>query len=161
MTTRPYRVGMARPAQRYIEPDEIYTEMVRGSPTRIPARFPFTWNPVNGLGSLEVNGFVDDLIHAGQGIVDDTTQAAKDQGKQAVLNSLNNTPAGRAFLQTVQDQAQQGVVKVVAAQAPNLIVLAVAAGVVGGAIASKTGKLGTGLALAVGVFAGIRLLSGK
>jgi hypothetical protein len=39
---------MARQQQRYIEPDEIYTDMARGSRERIPREFPYSWNPVNG-----------------------------------------------------------------------------------------------------------------
>ena len=54
-----------------------------------------------------------------------------------------------------------GVVEVVQGQAPNLILLAVAGGAVGGALSAKLGKTGTVLALVVAGWAGYQLLNVK
>lgn len=52
MSRSPYRVGMARPAQRVLEPTEIYSDLRVGQGTSMPDNFPYTWTPVNGLGAL-------------------------------------------------------------------------------------------------------------
>ncbi len=174
MSNRPYRVGMAREGQRYIEPDEIYTDMARGRSTSIPARFPFTWNPVNGLGgtglgdatataasSNPISDVFNSLINAGEGVVGSGTKSADDAAKQQMLDFLNNTPAGNALLSTVKQEAADGVVGVVKANAPNLIMLAVAGGAVGGALSAKLGKAGTLGAIGVAIWAGLQLMKAK
>ena len=175
-SNRPYRVGMARPAQRYIEPDEIYEGLRRGAPTRIPAQFPFTWNPVNGyidaeysvsgVGAAGMSGALEDafnsLIQGGQkaaaGVVKDTTSAAQDASARAIEDFINSTP-GHVFLDKVQQKAADGVTGVVKQQGLNLILLAVAGGAVGGALSSKLGKTGTVLALLVGGYAAMQIVN--
>lgn len=159
LRNRPYKVGMSRNSNRYIEPDQIYTEFRPGRPTSIPRDFPWTWNPVNGLGG--VDGILEDLEAAGRSIIGAGTQAGKDKAKDVLLDQLNNTPAGKALLETVKAQAAEGVTDVVKQNAPNLIMLAVAGGAVGGALSAKLGKTGTVLALLVGGFAAFQLINTK
>lgn len=166
---RPYRVGMARAAQRYIEPDEIYEDLSRGKPARIPARFPFTWNPVNGLGHVGGGGLagpVDDLFQA---IVDTGKSAAGnvvDVGKgqagdeaQKATDAFFKTAAGKVLQDKIKQKAAEGVTGVVKKQAPNLIMLGVAAGAIGGTLSSKMGKTGTAIAIGVAFFAVYQLLT--
>ena len=157
----PYRVGMTRAPQRYIEPDEIYEDMNLGPHVEMPREFPYTWNPVNGLGSTSgggrrrrvnggsVDGFFDDLVSAAKGVVASGSAAAADPSGAAV-QSFINSPAGQQLLNKVQDKAAAGVTNVVKQQGVNLIVLGVAAGAIGGAFAARFGKLGTLIALAGG-----------
>lgn len=162
-SNRPYRVGMARPAQRYIEPDAIYNDMGRGRSTQIPREFPYTWNPVNGLDGLGAGNPIEDIFNAvvgaGKNVVEAGKGAAADQGKQAMLDALNSTPAGRALLDTIQQKAADGVTDVFKKQSPNLILLAVAGGAVGGALSAKLGKTGTVLALGVAGWAAMQILN--
>ncbi len=164
---RPYRVGMDRPAQRYVEPDEIYEDMARGRPTTIPREFGNTWNPVNGVPGLMRRGLggpAEDLfasiVKAGQNVVSTTQGAIEDGGKQAALDAINSSPAGKALLDAVQGRAADGVTSVVKKQGVNLILLGAAAGVVGGAVASKTGKLGVLAAMALAGWAAMQILEG-
>jgi len=161
----PYRVGMARAQQRYIEPDRIYTDMARGERTRIPSEFGFTWNPVNGYAPAQVHGVAEDLfnaaINAGRGVVDEGTKKVtgdvKDTLSKGAEDFLNSTP-GKQVLDAVKAKAAEGVTDVVKKQAPNLIMLAVAGGAVGGALSAKLGKTGTVLALGVAGWAVMQLL---
>ncbi len=145
---------MARPAQRYIEPTEIYQDLQRGSGTQIPRDFPYTWNPVNGLGSVEsrqVGDFFSDLINS-------VTGAAGGAASDEANEFLRSGP-GKEFFLKVEDSAAVGVTEVVKQQAPNLILLAVAGGAVGGALFSKLGKTGTVLAIGVAGLAAFRILN--
>ena len=83
MSDRPYRVGMARPVQRYIEPVEIYEDLKRGRATTMPDNFGYTWTPVNGLGG--VGALQDDLLKIGQGIIEAGAGAAKDKAKEGIV----------------------------------------------------------------------------
>ncbi len=166
---RPYRVGMARPNQRYIEPDAIYPDLRRGERTSIPAQFPFTWNPVNGLGAPDVQsqGFLDDVFNAvidvgkdaTKGVIDDGKKSAEDRAKQGI-EELIRSGAGKALLEAVEAKAADGVTKVVKQQGVNLILLAVAGGAVGGVLSEKLGKMGTVLAIATAGWAGMQILKG-
>jgi len=160
----PYRVGMARATQRYIEPDEIYPDLSRGRPTTMPRQFPWTWNPVNGLGavsspssSARIDGFFDDLLRSGSGLVEDVTKDTTESVSSELEKFIRSGP-GAEFLNKVEDKAAEGVVKVVKQEAPNLIALAIAGGAVGGALSSKLGKTGTVLALVVGAYAASQIL---
>ncbi len=160
---RPYKVGMARPAQRYIEPDEIYSDMTRGAPTSIPRQFPYTWNPVNGLGATakDPNVFEDifnTLVTAGGGVVSDAKGSVEDRAKEGIEDFLRAGP-GVVLLEMVEQKAAEGVTKVVKEQGVNLILLAVAGGAVGGALSSKLGKTGTVLALATAGWAAMQILN--
>lgn len=166
---RPYRVGMARVGQRYIEPDAIYLDMQRGDRARIPREFPYTWNPVNGFsgtGLGRVPGFgatdtltaqssnpVNDLLNVINQVASSGGAAAGDASKTALLNALNNTPAGRALLQTIEAKAADGVGTLFKKQAPNLLLLAIAGGAIGGVAAQKLGKAGTVGAIGLAIFA--------
>ena len=160
-------LAMARLNQRYIEPDAIHTDMVQGAPTRIPAQFPYTWNPVNGLGAAEAApaGFMENvwntIVNVGKGAAGDTEKVITDKAKQGAEDFLNNDPVGKLILDKVKAKAMDGVVEVVQGQAPNLILLAVAGGAVGGALSAKLGKTGTVLALVVAGWAGYQLLNVK
>lgn len=162
MSKRPYRVGTQREPQRYIEPDVIYDDLRRGPSTSMPPNFPYTWTPVNGLGS--VDGFVDDVFNAvkdvGQGVARDTQQSVKDRAATAIPDLLKSTQ-GKALLDAVEQAAQAGVVKEVKKNAPNLMLFAVAGGAVGGALSSKLGKTGTVLALATAGWAAWQLMNPK
>ncbi len=166
---RPYRVGMARPEQRYIETEVIYPDMSRGVATVIPREFPYTWNPVNGVvpqSSARLGGVLDDVwnkivdvgTEAGQGIIKDGTESIKDHAGAGVEDLLNST-AGKQFLDAVKVKAGEGVVDVFKKNGGNLIVLAVAAGIVGGAVSSKMPKTGTLLAAGAGIWAIMNLLN--
>ncbi len=166
---RPYRVGMAREAQRYIEPDEIYTDMARGAVTRIPRQFPFTWNPVNGLGQVGaseaqsasiVDDFFNSITETGDKVVDDTKKSIDDRTASGIEDFINSTP-GRQLLDKVKGKAAEGVTEVVRDQAPNLILLAVAGGAVGGALSAKLGKAGTIGALLVAGWAVTQIVNAK
>jgi hypothetical protein len=167
----PYRVGMAREAQRYIEPDEIYTDMSRGPATRIPRQFPFSWNPVNGLGATNdasSSGLLDDVFQSiidvgtetGKEVIGDGKKSIEDRASQGIEDFLNSTP-GKQLLDKVKDKAAEGVTGVVKDQAPNLILLAVAGGAVGGAISAKLGKAGTIMALVVAGWATMQIVNAK
>lgn len=171
--SRPYRVGMAREPQRYIEPDAIYEDLSTGPRERIPRRFPFSWNPVNGLGATEDQQFqsasiIDDVwsvvkdtgTEASKGIVDDTKKSVEDRVSTGVEDFINSTP-GKKFLDKVEQRATEGVTGVVKQNAPYLMLLAVAGGSVGGALSSKLGKTGTVLALAVAAWSGWQLLNAQ
>jgi len=166
MTNRPYRVGMARASQRYIEPDAIYTDMVRGQPTRIPAQFPYTWTPVNGLGAVTPAGFIEDtfnkIVQAGgdaaKGAAGDVIDSAKDRATTGIQDVIKGTPVEELLLK-VEQRAADGVTKVVKKQGVNLILLAVAGGAVGGALSAKLGKTGTVLALGVAGWAAMQILN--
>lgn len=149
MSDRPYRVGMARPVQRYIEPTEIYEDLKRGRSTTMPPDFGYTWTPVNGLGG--VGALTDDLLKAGS---DAISQKAKE-GAASFVESA----AGKQMLDAVQASAREGVVKEVKKNAPNLILLAVAGGAAGGILSAKLGKTGTALAVGLAVWAGWKLLN--
>lgn len=178
MTNRPYKVGMDRPQGRYIEPDAIYTDMAPGRPTRIPREFPYTWNPVNGFATRGLGatpsgassqGFVEDVFDAivdvgketGKKVVDDTKSNLTDGGSKAVEDFLNNTPAGKLLLDKVKQKAADGVTGVVKEQAPNLIVLAVAGGAVGGALSAKLGKVGTIGAIGLALYCAFQIYNAK
>jgi hypothetical protein len=162
MSKRPYKVGQQRPVQRYIEPDAIYDDLRRGERTSMPPNFPFTWTPVNGLGTT--SGFVDDVFNAvkdvSSGVAKDTQQSVTDRAGAAIPDLLKSTQ-GRALLKAVEDAAQAGVVKEVKKNAPNLVLLAVAGGAVGGAVSAKLGKTGTVLALVTAGWATWQLLNVK
>lgn len=159
---RPYQVGMQREPQRYIEPDVIYDDMRRNERVTMPPQFPFTWTPVNGLGAT--GGLVDDVFNAikdvGQGVARDTQQSVKDRASSAIPDLLKSTQ-GKALLDAVEKAAQNGVVKEVKKNAPNLMLFAVAGGAVGGALSSKLGKTGTVLALATAGWAAWQLMNPK
>lgn len=164
---RPYRVGMAREAQRYIEPDAIYTDMSRGAATRIPRQFPFTWNPVNGLGdaqSAQTAGLLDDFFDAvvdtGKKTGRDVVEDVENRAGSGIEDFLNSTP-GKQLLDKVKSKAAEGVTEVVKDQAPNLILLAVAGGAVGGALSAKLGKAGTIGALLVAGWAAMQIVDAK
>lgn len=168
-SNRPYRVGMARESQRYIEPDAIYDDLRRGPPTQIPARFGFTWTPVNGLGAAAAPaGFVDDVFdaivkegsQAGSGIVQDGKSSIEDRSSKAIEDFLNSTP-GKQLLDRVKSKAADGVTEVVKEQGPNLIMLAVAGGAVGGVLSEKLGKAGTIGALLVAGWAALKIMNAK
>lgn len=166
--TRPYRVGMARPQQRYIEPDVIYSDLARGERVSIPRQFPYSWNPVNGLGASEVqsSSFLDDAFNkvtdivteegtkAGEGIIDE----GKKRAGEGIQDIVKGTP-GQQLLDEVEARARVGVQKEVQKHAPDLMLLAVAGGAVGGALSAKLGKTGTVLALAVAAWSGWQLLN--
>jgi hypothetical protein len=151
---RPYQVGMQRASQRYIEPDEIYADLRRGERTSLLPQFPNTWTPVNGL--------VDDVFNAAKnvatGVASDTQKSVSDRASSAIPDLLKSTQ-GAALLKAVEGAAQEGVVKEVKRAAPNLIMLAVAGGAVGGAVSAKLGKTGTVLALGVAGWAAWQLIS--
>lgn len=152
---RPYRVGMARPQGRVLTPDEVYPSLRRGPSTSIPAEFGWTWNPVNGVpafGGLGANP-IDDFF---RGIQEDTQQ----RGSEAVEDILRSGP-GKELLNKVEQKAADGVVKVVKDQAPNLMLLAVAGGAIGGAVSEKLGKAGTLGAIGLALWAGYQLLNAK
>lgn len=159
---------MARPAptQRYIEPDEIYPDMGRGRPQQIPAQFPFTWTPVNGLGAAAAPAsFFDDVVKSitdvTRGVQEDVTKDVSERAKQGLEDFLEKDPAGRALLDKIKQKAAEGVTEVVKKQAPNLMMLAVAGGAIGGVLSEKLGKTGTVLALFVAGWAGYQLLNAK
>jgi hypothetical protein len=157
---------MARPAQRYIEPDAIYMDLQRGAPTQIPAEFGWTWNPVNGLGASDATSanVIDDvfssIVRGGGEVVDDTRKNVEDKASSGIEDFLNSTP-GRALLDKVKSKAEEGVTEVVKENAPHLMILAVAGGAVGGALSAKLGKIGTVGAIALALFAGHQLLNAK
>ena len=163
----PYRVGTARAPQRYIEPDEIYPEFKRGPSTSIPAQFPWTWNPVNGfslhgLGAdASAQNIADDILHTIVNVGQGAAGGASDTAAQQMQQFLDNTPAGHVLLTKVQQKAQEGVVAVVKDNAPNLIMLAVAGGAVGGALSAKLGKTGTVLSIVLAVVAANKLLKSQ
>jgi len=165
-TNRPYRVGMARGPQRYIEPDEIYTDMARGETRRIPREFGWTWNPVNGLGATNASSqsILDDvfkvIVDGGKKVADDTKRSVEDRASSGIEDFLNSTP-GRALLDKVKAKAAEGVTDVVKDQAPNLILLAVAGGAVGGALSEKLGKIGTLGALLLAGWAALQIVNAK
>src|SRR3989304_4741248 len=162
-----YDPRMARPNQRYIEPDAIYTDMDQGAMVRVPAQFPFTWNPVNGLGATTATpaGFLEDawdtIVQVGEGAAGASKKAVEDRAKQGAEDFLNKDPVGKLILDKIKEKAVEGVTEVVRGQAPNLMLLAVAGGAVGGALSSKLGKTGTVLALVVAGWAGYQLLNAK
>lgn len=161
---RPYRVAMSRAEPRYIEPDEIYVDMARGKPTKMPVQFPYTWTPVNGLGtvapasSVSSQGFLDDLKESIKDITENLTEDAKERAAEEAEDILRSGP-GAALLQKIEEKAAEGVTKVVKENAPNLIMLAVAGGAVGGALSAKLGKTGTILALATAGWAAYQLMT--
>lgn len=161
MTTRPYRVGTARPEQRYIEPTEIYEDLRSGPSTQIPRAFPYSWTPVNGL-SLSSSNPIDDLFNAGKTVVHDVVKsgsdAVKDQAGKSAEDLINDSPGGKALLDAIKAKAQEGVVEEVKKNAPNLMLFAVAGGAVGGAVAAKLGKIGTIGAIGLAVWAGWQLM---
>jgi hypothetical protein len=176
--TRPYRVGMQRPNQRYISPDEIYDDMPSSAPVEMPRQFPFSWNPVNGLGARprelggnlrltidhDVNGlgsvtsdFLNLVQNVGSGVVNAGGGAAKDKASSEIESFLRSSAAA-PMLKAVEEKAAEGVTKVVKKQAPNLMLLAVAGGAVGGAVSAKLGKIGTIGALLVALYAAREIL---
>lgn len=146
MSDHPYRVGMARPVQRYIEPTEIYEDLKRGRATTMPPDFGYTWTPVNGLGSV-----ADDLMKTAS---DALSQKAKE-GAASFVESA----AGKQMLDAVQASAREGVVKEVKKNAPNLIMFAIAGGAIGGIVSQKLGKVGTALAVGLAVWSGMQLMN--
>lgn len=159
MSDRPYRVGMARPVQRYIEPTEIYEDLKRGRSTTMPDNFGYTWTPVNGLGGVDgVGSLQDDLLKFGQGLLEAGAGAAKDKAKEGIVDFINSTP-GKQFLDAVQNSAREGVVKEVKKNAPNLMLFAIAGGAIGGALSAKLGKTGTVLAIGLAVWSGWQLMN--
>lgn len=167
-TSRPYRVGMARPKQRVLAPDAIYTDLRRGTSERIPRDFPYSWNPVNGIGDTgsilddAFNQIVDAVVDTGK----ETTKDVIGDGKKSIENragegiqDLIKSGPGQQFLDAVEARATEGVTAVVKENAPHLLMLAVAGGAVGGVVSAKLGKTGTVLALGVAVWAGMRLLN--
>lgn len=151
--SNPYRVGMARPVQRYIEPTEIYSDLRAGRGVNMPVDFPYTWTPVNGL-----DGFADEVLKAGEKVIEAGAGAAKEQAKQGVVDLINSTE-GKKLLDAVQSSAREGVVKEVKKNAPNLMLFAVAGGAVGGVLSNKLGKTGTALAIGLAVWAGWQLMN--
>lgn len=145
MSDRPYRVGMARPVQRHIEPAEIYSDLKRGPATTMPDNFGYTWTPVNGLDGLGE----PDIIDAVQLPV----------GASAGKETLIVPGAEKKLLDSVQDSARQGVVKEVKKNAPNLMLLAVAGGAIGGVLSNKLGKTGTAIAVGLAVWSGWQLMN--
>lgn len=158
MSDRPYRVGMARPVQRYIEPTEIYSDLKHGASTTMPDNFGYTWTPVNGLGGVEVGALQDDLLKIGQDILNAGAGAAGDKAKEAIINFINSTE-GKRLLKAVEDSAREGVVKEVKKNAPNLMLFAIAGGALGGAISAKLGKTGTALSIALAVWSAYQLMN--
>jgi hypothetical protein len=157
---RPYKVGTQRAPQRYIEPDVIYDDMRRNERVTMAPQFPNTWTPVNGLDGT--SGFVDDLFNAvtnvGREVVQDTKNSVTDRASSAIPDLLKSTQ-GKQLLQAVEAAAQDGVVKEVKKNAPNLMLLAVAGGAVGGALSAKLGKTGTVLALVAAGWASWQLMN--
>jgi hypothetical protein len=151
---------MARPPQRYIEPTEIYTDMRHGPDTVMPRALPYSWTPVNGLGAAEAAPAlsIEDVLRAGQDVIDASTQAGKDAAKDQIKDLLNTT-AGKQLLDAVEASAREGVVTEVKKNAPNLLLFAVAGGAVGGALSAKLGKTGTVLAIALAVWSGFQLMN--
>lgn len=156
MTHRPYRVGMARPVQRYIEPSEIYEDLKRGRSTSMPDNFGYTWTPVNGLG--DVGAIQDDLLKFGQGVLEAGLDAAGQQAKTGIVDFINSTE-GKKLLDAVESSAREGVVKEVKKNAPNLMLFAVAGGAIGGVLSAKLGKTGTTLAVLLAVWSGWQLVN--
>ena len=182
-----YRVGMQRAAQRYIAPDEIYDDMRSGPSVELPRQFPFSWNPVNGIPSLAslngnlrvtvdhdvgsladysyaahrgmsgVGNLADDFLRLINPVVDETKKVVADRGANVVEDFIRSTAGGK-LLDAVEAKAAEGVTKVVKKQAPNLILLAVAGGAVGGVISNKLGKTGVVIALGAAVYAVSQLL---
>lgn len=151
---RPYRVGMSRAPGQVLTPDEIYPSLRRGPSTSIPAEFGWTWNPVNGtphFGGL--GGPLDDFLR-------DVQDSAEGNTSKAVEDMLRSGP-GKELLNKVEQKAADGVVKVVKDQAPNLMLLAVAGGAIGGAVSEKLGKAGTLGAIGLALWAGYQLLNAK
>jgi len=157
MTTRPYRVGMARPPQRYIEPTEIYSDMQHRPDVTMPRALPYTWTPVNGLGAADVvpAGFLEEVVKE---VIDSSKQAGQDAAKDKVKELINST-AGKELLDAVETSAREGVVTEVKKNAPNLLLFAVAGGAIGGALSAKLGKTGTVLAIALAVWSGFQLMN--
>lgn len=165
---RPYKVGMARPPQRVIAPDEIYSDMARGRSAQIPRAFPYSWNPVNGVGDMgsffddAFNKITDAVIDTGKEttkeVVGDTKRSVEERAGEGIQDLINSGP-GQQFLDVVEERATAGVTAVVKENAPNLMMLAVAGGAVGGALSAKLGKTGTVLALGVAAWASWRLLN--
>lgn len=153
---RPYRVGTQRAPQRYIEPDAIYEDLRRGAPTEIPREFPYSWNPVNGLGDVGTD-FLNLVKNVGSGVANDTKTSVENRASSGVSDFLRSGP-GKELLTAVEGKAADGVTKVVVKQAPNLMMLAVAGGAVGGALSAKLGKAGTIGALLVAGWATMQLL---
>lgn len=142
MSDRPYRVGMARPVQRYIEPVEIYSDLKRGRSTTMPDNFGYTWTPVNGLE--------EDLLKAGK--------EALRAGAGVVVSELTVSEEGKKLLAAVEASARAGVVKEVKKNAPNLMLFAIAGGAIGGVLSQKLGKAGTALAIGLAVWSGYQLM---
>ena len=156
MSDRPYRVGMARPVQRYIEPTEIYQDLKRGRSTTMPDNFGYTWTPVNGLDGVGV--IQDDLLKFGQGLLEAGLDAAGDKAKTGIVDFIKSTE-GKKLLDAVENSAREGVVKEVKKNAPNLLMFAVAGGAIGGALSAKLGKTGTVLAIGLAVWSGYQLMN--
>jgi len=156
MSDRPYRVGMARPVQRYIEPAEIYEDLKRGRSTTMPDNFGYTWTPVNGLDG--VGAIQDDILKFGQDVLNAGAGAAKDKAEEGIINFINSTP-GKKLLDAIENKAREGVVKEVKKNAPNLMLFAVAGGAIGGALSAKLGKTGTVLAIGLAVWSGWQLMN--
>lgn len=138
--SRPYRVGMARPAQRVIEPTEIYSDLRAGQSTTMPENFGYTWTPVNGL-----EGAAEQVLKVGEKLIE------KPAGGQppALL-----PPAAAPAADPVA-QAQQEIKK----STPNLMLLAVAGGAIGGLMSKKLGSTGTTVAVALALWSGWRLMN--
>ena len=159
MTHRPYRVGMARPVQRYIEPTEIYSDLKRGRSTTMPPNFGYTWTPVNGLDGIDSMGAIqDDLLKFGQGVIEAGVAAGGQKAKEGVVDFISSTP-GKQLLDAVENKAREGVVKEVKKNAPNLMLFAIAGGAIGGALSAKLGKTGTVLAIGLAVWSGMQLMN--
>lgn len=156
MSDRPYRVGMARPVQKYIEPTEIYTDLKRGPSTTMPDNFGYTWTPVNGFDGM--GAVQDDLLKLGQEVLRTGAGAAGDKAKQGILQLIQSTE-GKALLDAIESSARAGVVKEVKKNAPNLMLFAVAGGAVGGALSAKLGKTGTILAIGLALWSGWQLMN--
>lgn len=153
---RPYKVGMARPQGRVLTPDEVYPSLRRGGPTSIPEEFGWSWVPVNGLGGPALGGLgspLDDFLN-------DVSNSAEGNTSKAVEDMLRSGP-GKELLNKVEQKAADGVVKVVKDQAPNLMLLAVAGGAIGGVLSEKLGKAGTIGAIGLAMWAGYQLLNAK
>lgn len=151
---RPYKVGMARPQGQVLTPDEVYPSLRRGGPTSIPREFGWTWNPVNGVPAFGgLGGPLDDFLR-------DVSDSAEGNTSKAVEDMLRSGP-GKELLNKVEQKAADGVVKVVKDQAPNLMMLAVAGGAIGGAVSEKLGKAGTLAAIGLALWAGYQLLNAK
>lgn len=111
---------MARPQQRYIEPDVIYTDMARGPRERIPREFPYSWNPVNGYTSFNTararssQGYGDatewarDSVNGlGAGFLEDAfssvVNAITETGQKTAEQVVGDTK------KSVKERAEQGV----------------------------------------------------